>query len=71
MIIQEIAEFNAIVSEYMKLHPKAENPQNWAYVMTMAEIIEFIKNADGREIEYVISSDPDVMDGGHLQYVED
>jgi hypothetical protein len=70
-MIEEIAEFEAIVSDYMKLHPKAENPQNWAYVLTMAEIIEFIKNADGREIEFVIPSDPDVMDGGYLQYVQD
>jgi hypothetical protein len=70
-MIEEIAEFEAIVSDYMKLHPKAENPQNWAYVLTMAEIIEFIKNADGREIEFVISSDPDVMDGGYLQYIQD
>jgi hypothetical protein len=70
-MIEEIAEFEAIVSDYMKLHPKAENPQNWAYVLTMAEIIEFIKNADGREIEFVVSSDPDVMDGGYLQYIQD
>lgn len=71
MIIQEIAEFNAIVSDYMKLHPKAENPQNWAYELTMEEISEFIKNANGREIKFVISSDPNIMDGGHLEYVED
>jgi hypothetical protein len=70
-MIQQIAEFNAIVSDYMKLHPKAENPQNWAYDLTMLEIIEFIKNADGREIEFVIQSDTDVLDGGYLQYVED
>ena len=70
-MIEEIAEFEAIVSDYMKLHPKAENPQSWAYVLTMEQISDFIKNADGREIELVISSDPDVMDGGHLKYIED
>lgn len=69
MIIQEIAEFNAIVSDYMKLHPNAESPQNWAYELTMEEISEFIKNSNGREIEFVISNDPDVMNGGYLKYV--
>jgi hypothetical protein len=71
MIFQEIVEFNAIVSDYMKLHPKAENPQNWGYVLTMEEISEFIKNSNGREIEFVISNDPDVMNGGYLRYIKD
>jgi len=70
-MIEEIAEFEAIVQGYMKLHPKAENPQNWAYVLTMKQISDFIKNANGKEIEFVVSNDPDVMDGGHLEYVED
>jgi hypothetical protein len=69
--MKQIIEFNAIVSDYMKLHPKAENPQNWAYDLSMSEIIEFIKNSDGREIEFVFSSDPDELDGGNLKYVED
>jgi hypothetical protein len=70
MIIQEIAEFETLVSEYMLLHPNAENPENWDYVIGIKKIVEFLKNANGREIEFVLSNNTSRLDGGYLRYIE-
>jgi len=62
-------EFNIFVDQYMILHPNAENPKNWLFVLGINDIVSFIKNANGRELIF-ISENEDVLDGGHIAYKE-
>ena len=61
-------EYEKLVSDYMKQHKKAENPQNWEYVLGFQLVGEFILNSNGREIEFVLPDKIEQEDGGYLKY---
>lgn len=63
-------ELNELIIEYMKLHPNSRNPMQYLYVIGIGQLIELLKNANGREIVYKYENPIDVLDGGFVQYIQ-
>lgn len=62
-------ELNELIIEYMKLHPNSRNPMQYLYVIGIGQLIELLKNANGREIVYAYENGNDILDGGYVQYL--
>lgn len=62
-------ELNELIIGYMKLHPNSRNPMQYLYVIGIGQLIELLKNANGREIVYAYENGNDILDGGYVQYL--
>jgi len=65
----DINLFSELVNAYMDLHPNAQNPEQYIYVIDMDIITEMIQNANGREIIFTYG-DSNVWDGCNITYKE-
>lgn len=59
-------EAESLEKEYLKQYPNEESPFNWFIVFSEEEIINFVKNRNGRKI--LLETTPDNLDGGKLIY---
>jgi outer membrane protein assembly factor BamD (BamD/ComL family) len=48
--MKKYEELLQAAEQYMKRHPRAENPASWSYIMAPEEIIKLISEAGDREI---------------------
>jgi hypothetical protein len=62
-----ITEFNKLIIEYMLLHPDSINPTQYLYMVELENMVEILKNANGREIVYIFD-EFNVWDGGEIGY---
>ena len=59
-------ELFELVDQYRKLHPDAENPLNFFNAIGEERLIAALKNANGRELEFIEPNIKDEIDGGGL-----
>jgi hypothetical protein len=59
-------ELFELVDQYRKLHPNAENPLNFFNALGEERLIEALKNANGKELEFIQPNVKDKIDGGRL-----
>lgn len=62
-------ELNKLIDQYVKLHPNATNPLDWFWIAGIDYLIEKLKNANGRELIYVLANEL-IFDGGYISYKE-
>jgi hypothetical protein len=65
----DIDLFSELVKAYMGLHPNAQNPEQYVYVIDINIIIEMLQNANGREIIFTYG-DTNIWDGCNIAYKE-
>lgn len=61
--------FSELLKAYMELHPNAQNPEQFVYVIDLDVIIEMLQNANGREILFTYG-DFNIWDGCNITYKE-
>lgn len=61
-----MSELFKLVDEYMALHPDAENPLNYFNALGDEELINALKNANGKVLDFVPAKLPNIIDGGRL-----
>lgn len=61
--------FSELLTAYMELHPNAQNPEQFVYVIEIDIIIEMLQNANGREIFFTYGNF-DIWDGCNITYKE-
>jgi hypothetical protein len=59
-------ELTELVKEYMALHPDAENPLNYFNALGADVLINALKNANGKILDFIPAKLPQVIDGGRL-----
>lgn len=59
-------ELFKLVEEYMVLHPDAETPLNYFNALGLDELLEALKNANGKVINLIGSGRYGYVDGGRL-----
>ena len=71
-IEDSIEKLKRLEKEYLKLHPKGVSPgvfPMWGY--TFECLIDMYENANGRKIVWKDHRDPEVLDGGGYEYVDE
>jgi hypothetical protein len=61
-----MSELFKLVDEYMALHPEAENPLNYFNALGLDELIDALKNANGKVLDFIPAKLPNVIDGGRI-----
>lgn len=57
-------------SEYLEQYPNEENPFNWVKIVSISELVNFMRNRDGRKVGLITSTDKEIDDdGGQLVYL--
>jgi DNA-directed RNA polymerase subunit L len=59
-------ELFKLVEEYMVLHPNAENPLNYFNALEFNDLLEALKNANGKVINLIDTDKYGYVDGGRL-----
>jgi hypothetical protein len=59
-------ELFKLVEEYMVLHPDAESPLNYFNALGLDELLEALKNANGKVINLIDTDKYGYVDGGRL-----
>ena len=63
-------KFKKLEQEYLKMHPESEpiGPM-WGY--TFECLVDLYENANGRKIVWKDHPDPEVLDGGGYEYIDE
>jgi hypothetical protein len=59
-------ELFKLINEYMALHPDAETPLNYFNALGLDELLEALKNANGKVIDLIDDNKYGYVDGGRL-----
>jgi hypothetical protein len=59
-------ELFKLVEEYMVLHPDAESPLNYFNALGLNELLQALKNANGKVIDLIDDDKYGYVDGGRL-----